>query len=388
MQGFPVGDPDSSATQTSKIRPLLGYQYSPNGLKTLWFGFGSVSMYERSSREYEKLLVRSRSSIFYDGSVQHRQSPPIVCWLSRRCGRMVIIADIYGTQIHYIMSGGRGILESECDREKAEKEKECMSAWSQNHDCEGRSFPTPLDDRTASLLRQIVILLVRSFCHARWEFARGGCCRLGNPNDGPSPNGQVRRRYPSETLIHDTAEMSREEMIEDSWDMIPLMEGYRVVAVAPYEPSRTHTWEAELLDSDHSGRTGSRRSTPSTGLRWVAPESNADRLLWRSPVMDGGDISSRNEVGDKGKEPMHEAVGTNALVPIYADSHAEIPAVVMHEQKRKRSDEGFMVEEEGKRPPRVEGEGFKVEEEEGRKRLSCIIDAVGLVAEEEGAKLP
>lgn len=96
-------------------------------------------------------------------------------------------------------------------------------------------------------------------------------------------------------------------------------------------------------------RAGSRRSAPSTGLRWVAPESNADRLLWRSPVMDGGDISSRNEVGDKGKGPMHEAVGTNALVPIYADSHAEIPAVVMHEQKRKRSDEGASEQIEGLR---------------------------------------
>nr|GLL37811.1 uncharacterized protein LOC109174453 [Ipomoea trifida] len=61
-------------------------------------------------------------------------------------------------------------------------------------------------------------------------------------------------------------------------------------------------------------RARTRRTTPSTRLHWVAPASNADRLLWRSPVMEEGNISGRTEVGDKGKGPLHEAVGSTALV--------------------------------------------------------------------------
>nr|GLL49694.1 uncharacterized protein LOC109174453 [Ipomoea trifida] len=64
-------------------------------------------------------------------------------------------------------------------------------------------------------------------------------------------------------------------------------------------------------------RAGGRRTVPSAGQSWVAPESNSDRLLWRSPAMDSSDTNAQTTDMDKGKGPLQEIVATTTLVPAY-----------------------------------------------------------------------
>nr|GMD51060.1 receptor homology region, transmembrane domain-and RING domain-containing protein 2 [Ipomoea batatas] len=82
-------------------------------------------------------------------------------------------------------------------------------------------------------------------------------------------------------------------------------------------------------------RAGGRRVVPSAGLSWVAPESNVDRQLWRSPAMDVIESSARTDDLGKGDMPLHGTIASTAMVPV----NESIPAVVMGEQKRKRADE-------------------------------------------------
>ncbi|XP_031108655.1 uncharacterized protein LOC116013142 [Ipomoea triloba] len=82
---------------------------------------------------------------------------------------------------------------------------------------------------------------------------------------------------------------------------------------------------------------GGRRSMPSSGQRWVAPESNTEREGWKSPAMEVGVDVTPAENGEKGKQPL---VLSTALVSHSDAHHSQIPAVVLSEQKRKRIDEG------------------------------------------------
>nr|GMD30305.1 uncharacterized protein LOC109174453 [Ipomoea batatas] len=81
-------------------------------------------------------------------------------------------------------------------------------------------------------------------------------------------------------------------------------------------------------------RAGSRRSTPSTGLRWVAPEANVDREGWMSPAMEAVAGAGVSETNDKGKEPVFMPTGTTAVVPYVDDRSMQVPTVVIGARPR------------------------------------------------------
>nr|GMC71201.1 uncharacterized protein LOC109174453 [Ipomoea batatas] len=92
-------------------------------------------------------------------------------------------------------------------------------------------------------------------------------------------------------------------------------------------------------------RAGSRRTAPTSGQRWVALETDADRASWKSPTMEAVESEAVSETFAKGKEPMVTATGNGvAGVPSSDSQHADIPTVVVSVQKRRRSDEGASIQ--------------------------------------------
>ncbi|XP_031112051.1 uncharacterized protein LOC116016023 [Ipomoea triloba] len=51
-------------------------------------------------------------------------------------------------------------------------------------------------------------------------------------------------------------------------------------------------------------RAGTRRTMPTSGQRWIAPESNPDRLNWRSPAMESDKGEGVDYSGNMGAAPM------------------------------------------------------------------------------------
>nr|GMC93045.1 uncharacterized protein LOC109151883 [Ipomoea batatas] len=54
-------------------------------------------------------------------------------------------------------------------------------------------------------------------------------------------------------------------------------------------------------------RVGSRRAIPSAGQRWFAPETTAERSLWKGPVVVESDVA-------KGESPLSENVTSSMIV--------------------------------------------------------------------------
>lgn len=69
-------------------------------------------------------------------------------------------------------------------------------------------------------------------------------------------------------------------------------------------------------------RAGGRRATPLSGQRWVAPESDADRQNWTSPAMEAN-VAVRQ---------------SDSIIPSPGHTVGAIPAVLVGEQKRKRTE--------------------------------------------------
>nr|GLL21180.1 uncharacterized protein LOC109174453 [Ipomoea trifida] len=75
-------------------------------------------------------------------------------------------------------------------------------------------------------------------------------------------------------------------------------------------------------------RAGSRHTAPTSGQRWVAPETDVDRASWKSPAMEAVESEAVSETFAKGKEPMVTATGNGvAGVPSSNSRHADIPTV-------------------------------------------------------------
>nr|GLL37548.1 uncharacterized protein LOC109174453 [Ipomoea trifida] len=66
-------------------------------------------------------------------------------------------------------------------------------------------------------------------------------------------------------------------------------------------------------------RAGGRRAAPTSGQRWVAPESDAERQNWRSPFMEATGAEQQPDQTEMGRL-----------------SSVSIPAVLVGEQKQKR----------------------------------------------------
>nr|GMC60209.1 uncharacterized protein LOC109155728 [Ipomoea batatas] len=73
-------------------------------------------------------------------------------------------------------------------------------------------------------------------------------------------------------------------------------------------------------------RAGSRRAAPTSGQRWVAPESDADRLGWKSRAMEAVEAAKQSEKNESGKEPMQMSTGPAELVPFSDSSNEKVPA--------------------------------------------------------------
>nr|GLL22040.1 uncharacterized protein LOC109184755 [Ipomoea trifida] len=80
-------------------------------------------------------------------------------------------------------------------------------------------------------------------------------------------------------------------------------------------------------------RVGSRRAAPTSGQRWVAPESDADRLGWKSPAMEAVEAAKQSEKNESGKEPMQMSTGPAELVPFSDSSNEKVPSVTIGNQK-------------------------------------------------------
>nr|GMD42551.1 uncharacterized protein LOC109174453 [Ipomoea batatas] len=87
-------------------------------------------------------------------------------------------------------------------------------------------------------------------------------------------------------------------------------------------------------------RLGTRRTMPTSGQRWVALESNADRLNWRSPAMESDKGEGVYDGGNMGAAAMQMVTSTNVLIPVVNANHANIPATVLTEQKRCCTEDG------------------------------------------------
>nr|GMD52683.1 uncharacterized protein LOC109174453 [Ipomoea batatas] len=68
-------------------------------------------------------------------------------------------------------------------------------------------------------------------------------------------------------------------------------------------------------------RAGTRRTMPTSGQRWVAPESNADRLNWRSPAMESDKGEGVDDGGNMGAAPMQMVTSPNVLLPVVNANH-------------------------------------------------------------------
>nr|GMD54424.1 putative receptor-like protein kinase At3g47110 [Ipomoea batatas] len=68
-------------------------------------------------------------------------------------------------------------------------------------------------------------------------------------------------------------------------------------------------------------RAGTRRTMPTSGQRWVAPESNADRLNWRSPAMESDKGEGVDDGGNMGAAPMQMVTSPNVLLPVVKANH-------------------------------------------------------------------
>nr|GMC60208.1 uncharacterized protein LOC109157277 [Ipomoea batatas] len=86
-------------------------------------------------------------------------------------------------------------------------------------------------------------------------------------------------------------------------------------------------------------RAGSRRAAPTSGQRWVAPESDADRLGWKSRAMEAVEAAKQSEKNESGKEPMQMSTGPAELVPFSDSSNEKVPSVTIGNQKRRRPEE-------------------------------------------------
>nr|GME08040.1 uncharacterized protein LOC109174453 [Ipomoea batatas] len=83
-------------------------------------------------------------------------------------------------------------------------------------------------------------------------------------------------------------------------------------------------------------RAGFRRTTPTSGQRWVAPKTDVEREKWKSPATEAVERGAASEIVDKGK---------GAATGPHSDAqHAAIPTVEITVQKRRRSDEGPSVQ--------------------------------------------
>lgn len=108
-----------------------------------------------------------------------------------------------------------------------------------------------------------------------------------------------------------------------------------------YCPKVTHVQDRKVENPFGAWmRAGSRRSTPSSGQRWVALEANTYRESWKSQAMEAVASAAVLETGDKGKEPLFMATDTTTLIPYSDDRNVLVPTVVVSEQKQRRMDEG------------------------------------------------